>query len=1144
MSNYPQQPSYGTSYGSRDQANPPYLPPYSNQYMQADDGHEAQGHMASNYDTSMSAYAYNRALPAFSAAAVASGVPPLPIYQGWNQDATPLPPFTTPHNSAQYSNFGNNTPNGSQYYPTPSHQSYLSQPQSTKRYEQRELSEGEFEDAGNATNTPPVGYGAYSGNNSITYKENMQHAGYSRAEEFNPQQSYTANNYQYAQNPSARLRRQQSDSYSPYVSPAVVERDDQYTGDKHSNTPAGSVQQASISTTPGQHKPSQNAITAAAPSSFQGNGYHNEQGGKYNSQSKAAPAPSTPTLAPTVGNSKTVAESRKKAEAAILNLLPLDIRYQTYIDEGFREEYIGPLFDGLKVPRSSGKSSNSTPSRLPLQTTQPSNAQISNANNATPTVVIPKAPSLVEGGKESVTPAASGATAQPAQSTASAPKSAAMTEKEKTLQSKMEALRKSREKRALAKDVPKPAEKAVEKSAVDLVVPSEPLKTLPPAIAKVLDSASESPSNTTAPSQVPNNPIPSKSPAQTPVPQPRQQPSIPGLFLASNNTPTIPGLSFSNSSTPVPVSNGPRKRPVADDFNDTPSATAPFKRPFGHHRNDKPLVINVSDEEESEDEDVAMDLESTGDQNSPMQLDRKMSGPRSTVPQGSVQLLDRANKPFTPPPFSSANNTPPIQTNLPKPLNGKPRDLRSVETEMEELRRKIAEAEAKKKAKQQTPSRARTPQVPNTNVSGARNSPVTNGIPASKTDASMKMQQMITIAQVQVNSDQQKLVDAQAVESEKAAELRKNELEQKRLLREKNAEEQSLADAKVLQSQTRLEEVRALMAEAEANYQKSLADKQKVKEEAERLEREAEADLQEKKDRLEDLASQKLLVNDDRPKSSSQPAGTPRQPVPSTTPDRPSVSTSGNLQQVFDRAPSLPIVANADAPPIEVDQAQELTNGTNDFSDAELYEEQPEETQTKEDHQDSASTNQALEAALQEAVRAEADLHAHGDEDQMDADMDMENSYAPDPNHLAPESSSSVVLENEGSPDYSPVLNRTLPEVPERESDDYEPPEATAPIEAPVPDSPPFSPAPPQSLPDPQADESMDIDTFSPAAANPSSEPEASEIKEINLTQASSESKQNGAGELLPSVIGSSPKLVEVTIIFTTGWFLASANKN
>jgi hypothetical protein len=192
MSNYPQQPSYGTSYGSRDQANPPYLPPsYPNQYMQADDSREVQGHMASNYDTSMSAYAYNRALPAFSAAAVASGVPPLPIYQGWNQDAIPLPPFTTPNNTAQYPNYGNNTPNGSHYYPTPSHQNYLSQPQSAKPYDQRELSEGEFEDAGIATNTPPVGYSAYSGNNGTAYNENMQHAGYSGAQEFNPQQSYT-----------------------------------------------------------------------------------------------------------------------------------------------------------------------------------------------------------------------------------------------------------------------------------------------------------------------------------------------------------------------------------------------------------------------------------------------------------------------------------------------------------------------------------------------------------------------------------------------------------------------------------------------------------------------------------------------------------------------------------------------------------------------------------------------------------------------------------------------------------------------------------------------------------------------------------------------------------------------------------------
>lgn len=200
MSDYPTTPSYGTNYGSRDQTNPPYLPPtYPNQYVQQqDDGRAGQGYMAGNYDTSMSSYAYNKALPSFSAAAVASGVPPLPIYQGWNQDAIPLPPFNPPQ-PTQYPNYNNNVHNASQFYPSVGHQNYPSSAQPSKPYEQGELSEGEFEDSGLATNTPPAGYGTSQyANSGMSYTDNTSHATYSRAQEF-PQQSYPGKSIQSSQ---------------------------------------------------------------------------------------------------------------------------------------------------------------------------------------------------------------------------------------------------------------------------------------------------------------------------------------------------------------------------------------------------------------------------------------------------------------------------------------------------------------------------------------------------------------------------------------------------------------------------------------------------------------------------------------------------------------------------------------------------------------------------------------------------------------------------------------------------------------------------------------------------------------------------------------------------------------------------------
>jgi hypothetical protein len=191
MSDYPSTPSYGTGYGGRDQTNPPYLPPaYPNQYAQGDDGRT--GHMGTNYDASMAAYAYNRAIPNFSAAAVASGVPPLPIYQGWNQDPVPLPPYSAPHHPSQYTGYGGAPQVNSQFYQPMGHQNYPQNTGAGKPFEQTDLSEGEFEDAGASINTPPIGYGSnqYRGNDGTGYMDTAQRAVYSRPQDYSPQSGY------------------------------------------------------------------------------------------------------------------------------------------------------------------------------------------------------------------------------------------------------------------------------------------------------------------------------------------------------------------------------------------------------------------------------------------------------------------------------------------------------------------------------------------------------------------------------------------------------------------------------------------------------------------------------------------------------------------------------------------------------------------------------------------------------------------------------------------------------------------------------------------------------------------------------------------------------------------------------------------
>lgn len=114
------------------------------------------------------------------------------------------------------------------------------------------------------------------------------------------------------------------------------------------------------------------------------------------------------------------------------------------------------------------------------------------------------------------------------------------------------------------------------------------------------------------------------------------------------------------------------------------------------------------------------------------------------------------------------------------------------------------------------------------------------------------------------------------------------------------------------------------------------------------------------------------------------------------------------------------------------------------------------------DVEDTSSADQALEAALQDAVRADTELH------DQEGDINMLDSYAPDPNQLAPD------IEDKQESAFSVEKQRSA-DVAERESDDYEPPEAS-----PLADSPPFSPAPPDEVESNAVDEPIqDVDASS-----------------------------------------------------------------
>jgi len=105
--------------------------------------------------------------------------------------------------------------------------------------------------------------------------------------------------------------------------------------------------------------------------------------------------------------------------------------------------------------------------------------------------------------------------------------------------------------------------------------------------------------------------------------------------------------------------------------------------------------------------------------------------------------------------------------------------------------------------------------------------------------------------------------------------------------------------------------------------------------------------------------------------------------------------------------------------------------------------------------------DQALEAVLQEAT-AQANVQSDAGSA---SDVEMTESFAPDPDVLAPAS-------GDGSRESSPQGIRPMEsseepmDVADGESDPYEPPEATPPPADALssPDSPPFSPAPPEAI--------------------------------------------------------------------------------
>lgn len=913
MSDYPRAPPYGASYGGH-QPNSTYPPTYPNQpYPQTESGHPGSSQYAQSYDAPMSAYGYNQPPPpAFGAASVPSGVPPpLPIFQGWNQDPTPLPTYTNPQNSMPYSSYAGTSYNSAPQYPPAEHQGYGQNSQYNTLDDEGEPSGGEYDDTYAPTNPALVTYGStqYPRSGGTGYMDTAQRAVYSTAQTHVPLlqtskldcfflffflvQTYNSigNDY-YPRNPS-QVVHQPSDSFSSYNTSRSAEQNNRsgagynYNSHGSSHVPEQSLRNAPLSQNQSAWKQN-GSVDSSQPSS------HRTQNQVAKSEDKSVQdiPPSTTTTpvqsAPTINIGalpvntqntssqavdtkvqKSVAEARKEAQGAILNLYPFQVQYQNYVDEGFDETIVGRIFDDLGLPRTSSKSVNglrsspNVPSTKQTSTMDSTQIQIGVDSVAPPFTsqsnLQSKSDADTKSNAKLLTKPLVDTSSLPSSmndTAAAPPKPAVMTDKERNLQMKMEALRKSREQRA---------QKAAAKS--DAIPPAA-------AVPISLPASSKSPPRTDRAESIPEQPkssgttaaaslkrlapsagsgVPIRPPASQSTSQPpgtSQLPSIPGLFLTPNAT-SRPMAATPSATIQAPVNGSQRKRPVATDF-DVPTNTVAPKRPFGQSRYETSLVIDVTDEElDSDDEDVAMDLESSVDHNSPVLSARKMSDHRNTAIQNLPVLTNfPPRKPFTPPPISTASSTPTGR----KSVLGNPEVLQEKENAIEALRKKIAEAEAAKALR-----KARTASngtgTPRTTDSSSDDAKVTDGDMISNIEASAQIQQKISITEVKVNLDQKRLAEARAAEVSKVAELQKNEADQKRLRREQIATDLPRVDAEVEKDKLKLDLLRAEMARIEATVQKNMEEKQRMADEMNKLNQDAEDHLQAEKDKLKDLTS-------------------------------------------------------------------------------------------------------------------------------------------------------------------------------------------------------------------------------------------------------------------------------------------------
>ncbi|KAJ3521630.1 hypothetical protein NM208_g13202 [Fusarium decemcellulare] len=504
--------------------------------------------------------------------------------------------------------------------------------------EEGELSEGELEDIYEPGEVNSTGEDARSLQTSGNKPSVGRHQNFPRPLGAGSLSTDTAPVNDKSWNPEQFVR-DRSGSYSPYLSPREIQSNGLENGTSHAQTPRSDIHPFAVEEVPPEHP--------VQP--FSGN----------------TPA----SQAEEIHADTVMSESKKRAQEAIIRLWPLNVRYQNYIQEGIDKTLLDELFRELgldlaaTVPAQEPPAQPTSPSLEVSKTIQdvPSHS-VGPSDDVETSKITDKAKARSEERKDRIARLLAAKNTKPAAPTTDESKPAKTTavsqattpndkpdktrtqsEKSKLIQQKMEALMKAREAKAT----------------------SQAQVSLPHAPSTTPDS----------------NNIPSIAPPDT-----TNMDEHPGD--ASERTdmiagPSIPGL-FLSSNAPSPVPNQ-RKRPVAADLNEYSTATVQ-KRPFGQTRESRPFLIDVSDDED----DAEMEIDSP--ELRPSSIQRPVTpGSRTTSFRDHPALPDSSSHHAVSSPKTVATPT--------TSANGM-YDLESMNKKIEDMKRKIAEAEARKKAKQ------------------------------------------------------------------------------------------------------------------------------------------------------------------------------------------------------------------------------------------------------------------------------------------------------------------------------------------------------------------------------------------------------------------------------------------------------------